>query len=221
MKASWYNVSVDNRNFKCRAFTLSEMVITFVIISIIFALSIVSLTIINPSKEGWLTLSRKTEIAIEQASTGILLNNCSYDNYKSLYDSLGKFSIEDQGVDARMTNLYKKYLQNVSVSVDLSNEYFLENLKTAKGELSNIPLKDIYDNFFFIQDGVLIGFRFYNSCSATEKWAFPSDSDEVYEIKDVCGSIFYDVNSYKKPNKLGLDQHIIAIYERGIKYDEN
>ncbi len=212
---------MDICNLKNRAFTLSEMIITFVIISIIFALCVVAYTFINPSKDGWLTLSRKTEIAIEQASTGILINNCSYDDYKSLYDSIGDFSIEDNNIDKRMVDLYKKYLQNVDINIDLSNEYFLDKLKTSKGNLSSVPLKDIYNNFFFIQDGVLLGFRFYNTCNATEKWAFPSDSDEVYEINNICGSIFYDVNSYKKPNKLGQDQHIIAIYERGIKYDED
>lgn len=221
MKASWYNDFVDNRSLKIRAFTLSEMIITFVIISIIFALATVGYTMINPSKKGWSTLSKKTEVALEQASVQILLNNCVFDDYKDISDSKGNFSIEDKNIDERMVDLYKKYIHNVDGIVDISDEYFSNKLETSKSILSNVPLKDIYGNFFFIQDGVLVGFRFYNSCFATEKWASPSDYNGVYEIKDICGSIFYDVNSYKKPNKIGLDQHIIAIYSRGIKYDED
>lgn len=197
------------------------MIITMVIIGAIFAITTAVIKIANPVEEGFLTLSMKTEIAIEQASTAILLNNAVYDDYTRIKDSKGYFSIEDKDIDKRMVNLYIRYLQKVDVGVDLSNEYFLKTIKISNKELSNLPLKDIYSNFFFIQDGVLLGFRFYNSCSATEKWASPSNYKGVYEIKNVCGSIFYDVNSYAKPNKLGLDQHIIAIYNRGIKYDEN
>ena len=208
-----------NLNLKHKAFTLSQMIITMVIIAVIFAISTNVIKLINPIEEGFATMSKKTEIALDHASIAILLNNCGNDDYTSLYDSNGRFSITDNNIGKRVSDLYKKYLQKVDIRINLSNEYFFNNIENSKGLVSDVPLKDIYDNFFLIQDGVLVGFRFYNSCSATEKWASPYGFDEFYEINDICGSIFYDVNSFDKPNKLGLDQHIIAIYNRGIKYD--
>lgn len=210
---------MDISKFKKRAFTLTETLVILLIMAIIFAIYMSVYSVPNPTKEGWTTISEKTEIALEQASTGILLNNCIYDDYKKMRDSNGYFSIEDKNIEKRFSDLYKRYLQDVDINIDSTNEYFSKNIKGAKKELSNVPLKDLYNNFFLIQDGVLVGFRLYNSCSATEKLTSPAGYNGVYETNDICGSIFYDVNSYAKPNKLGLDQHIVAIYSRGLKYD--
>ena len=66
---------------------------------------------------------------------------------------------------------------------------------------------------------MLVGDKFYGSCDATENLANPPLERKKYAVTEICGSVFYDVNAYKKPNKLGSDQYIIPVGLRGMKYD--
>ena len=68
---------------------------------------------------------------------------------------------------------------------------------------------------------MIIGFRTYEGCDKTEKNVNPPKFKRKYELPNICGSIFYDINAYGKPNKLGSDQFIIPFDKRGIKYIEN
>ena len=47
----------------------------------------------------------------------------------------------------------------------------------------------------------------------------PPEETVNYEVTESCGSVFYDVNAYKKPNKLGSDQFIIPVGLRGMQFD--
>ena len=81
-----------------------------------------------------------------------------------------------------------------------------------------IKLKDIYSEFFYVNDGILMGLRFYSGCNASEMYANPPLHKGKFQVDNICGSVFYDVNSFKEPNKLGSDQYIIPITKRGVKY---
>jgi len=203
---------------KSKAFTLSELLIALVIIGVIAIICISALGIINPSEKGWHSKSRKMGVNLEASLSQILVNDSSYDDFKRLKDEQGYFSIEDENIDTRMTKLIQKYLLDIQFDIDLNNKYFSENIKDYKGQLLGIKLKDVYSNFFIAQDGMILGTRFYRSCSATEENANPPDSKGRFAVNDICGSVFIDVNAYKKPNKLGSDQYIIPIYSRGVKY---
>ena len=116
--------------------------------------------------------------------------------------------------------LIKNYLLDINYGMNKTHKYFTSDLidydKTSTGE----KLKDAYPVMFFANDGVVVGFRFYQSCSAIEKNANPPTFKGKFEVTDSCGSVFIDVNAYKKPNKLGSDQFIVPIYKRGLKYDD-
>ena len=102
-------------------------------------------------------------------------------------------------------------------SVDTSDKYFANNLINYKREATSVKLADDYKNLFYAADGTLFGIRTYNSCTSTENIANPPNDRETSSVTNICGSIFFDVNGFKKPNKLGSDQYIIPIDKRGIK----
>lgn len=80
-------------------------------------------------------------------------------------------------------------------------------------------LTDSYSNFFYLQDGNLLGFKFYGNCTSMGSYSTPPNYTSAISIDDICASIFVDVNGTKNPNKLGSDQYIIPIDSRGIKFD--
>jgi len=205
--------------YKKYAFTLTEAILAMVIIGIIATLCTAGYKIGNPINKGWVTLSEKMAIYIEDASLQILLNHCDYDDFTSIKNGKIHFSIEDEGATKRISDLFQKYMSDIDMNVDLSDKYFEKKITNINKEPTEEKIKDAYSDFFFVNDGMLMGFRLYQSCNATENNANPPRTKGKYSVENVCGSIFYDVNGLEDPNILGLDQYILPIYKRGIKYN--
>ena len=206
------------KSFKKSGFTLAEMLITLAIIGVIAIIYSAGLNLIDPTEKKWQTLSEKMAINIEDATTSILTNNAVLDDFLSIADGADHFSITDSDATAKMAKLYRKYLSDISMDVDTTKDYFSKELLDYNKTSLGIKLKDTYSEFFYVNDGMLMGLRFYSSCDATEQYANPPEHKGKFQIDKICGSIFYDVNAYAKPNKLGSDQYIIPIYKRGVKY---
>ena len=204
---------------KSSAFSLAEALITMLILGIVMSLIISGVKLYNPTEKGQRTLSWKMAENIESATLQILLNHSSYDDFKRIKDKNGYFSIEDNNITERMSKLYSKYLSDINYNVNLKDEYFAGEIIDYDRVSTGEKLQDAYSNFFYVTDGMLIGFRFYKSCSATEKNSTPPEHKGRFSIDNVCGSIFYDINSFKGPNKLGSDQYILPVGKRGIKYN--
>ncbi len=201
-----------------KAITLSEAMITMVIFGIIAIVVVPILLYHNPMKSGNETMARKTAEVIEQAAVQIIANNSIYDNYTYLKDKNGYFSIEDADAKDRMPVLFKEYLNYLDLKIDLNHEFYNKELKDVKKHSLGITLKDAYSGFFWNQSGAIIAFRFYEGCTNTEQNANPPEQKGVFAVENICGSIFYDSNGYKKPNLIGNDQYILPINKRGIIY---
>ena len=206
---------------KSRGFTLTEAILVIILIGIIAAITIPQLLVNNPTKKGWDTMADKTVGYLMQASTEILIYDAGLDDFSRLSLDGNVFSIEDTDATPKMAKLYEKYLANVKSKINPSNEYFSNPLKDYDDNVLAASLKDAYSDFFYGNDGVIMGFRFYGGCTNTEENANPPTYRKKYAVTNVCGSIFFDINGYKKPNKLGSDQYIIPIGKRGIKYEDN
>ena len=102
--------------------------------------------------------------------------------------------------------------------MDTNDEYFSANIKTYQNAVVSV-LNTTYSDFFYLQDGTLLGFRLFGSCSASEPNAIPPLNRTLLGAENVCGSVFVDVNGEGKPNKLGADQIVIPFDARGIKYN--
>ena len=211
---------MDN-SIKSNAFTLSEAIITLVIIGIIAVICIPQLIFGDTSKKGQMALAKKMNGYLAQASIEILLHNAVLDDFLDLKDEKGRFSIEGSDtadITKRMSNLYLKYLSDVDISVK-QNEYFENSLLNYDKTPLGSSLKDLYSDFFYVNDGMIIGFRFYGTCSATETNTVLPELRNRQSVENVCGSVFYDINAFSKPNKLGTDQFIIPVGKRGIVYE--
>ena len=212
---------MEEKSKKINAFTLPEALLVLIIIGVIAAITIPQLLVDDPAKRGWTTLAEKTVGSLIQASTEILIYDAGLDDFTSLTYNGKRFSIEDADITSDMSGLYGKYITNSTQDVDLNDEYFAKPLATYDKNALDKTLKELYSDFFIGNDGVLIGFRFYGGCDKTEENVVLPAKRNRYSVNNICGSVYLDVNGYKKPNKLGSDQYIVPIAKRGIVYEDN
>ena len=212
-----YNIFV--KKYLKIAFSITEAIIVMAILGIIAALCIPQILTYNYNDEANITMGKKMVSYMDEAFLEVLLNHATLDDFTRLKDADGYFSIEDDSAEARFVKLIKNYLLDIPMKMDMTKEYFNSDIldydKTSTGE----KLIDAYKSFFYANDGVIAAFRFYADCNQIEKNANPPEFKGRFAVTDSCGSVFFDVNAYKRPNKLGSDQFIVPIYKRGLKYD--
>ena len=201
-------------------FTLPEALLVLIILGIIAAICMQSLKSYNAQQQGFDTKADKAVSIIGQAIIMIMLEDSSSDDLTGMYDEEGKFSIADETKGPRVAKVFKKHLNVNDIHPDLTNDYFTGKMLTYnRTELT--VLKDTYSNFFYLQDGTLLGFRMYGNCEGTETNAIPPKIRTTSSVSKICASVFVDVNGEKKPNKLGSDQIVIPFDARGIKYNND
>ncbi len=216
----YYSIMKNNHYKKTKkAFSLPEVLLTLVILGIIMMIAIPQLKIFNPRQRGFDTRAKKMEEYFTEAIGHILQHDCSLDDLTIInLDSGEKFSIADPHNEAKLAEIFKKYILYLDRQPNVSVEYFTAPIKDYDKTPIGVTLEETYKNFFFAQDGTLIGFRSYGSCEATELNTNPSLQRGRYTQPNVCASIFFDINGENKPNKLGSDQYVLPLYKRGIKY---
>ena len=199
------------------------MLIVLVAIGVIAMFAVPQLILGDVGGRGNEAKAKKMNGYLAQASLEILLYDSGLDDYTSLKDNEGHFSVESgdaADITRRMSRLFLKYLIDVD-SIPKLNEYFGADLRDAKGTSIGSKLNNIYSDFFFANDGMIVGFKFYGNCTTTEPNFIPPEFKKRTSVDNVCGSIFYDINAYQKPNRLGIDQFIIPVGKRGIKYEND
>ena len=207
-------------NRKKLGFTLTEALFVLIILGIIAAICMQSVKAFNAQQKGFDTKAEKAVSVLGQAIIMMLLEDSSGDDLTSLYDEEGKLSIEDTSKTSRVAKIFRKHLSVNELPVDTSDEYFSDYIRTYQRADVSI-LKETYSDFFYLQDGTLLGFRLLGSCSSTEANAIPPRIRERMSAANVCASIFVDVNGEGKPNRLGADQIVIPFDARGIKYNDD
>lgn len=204
---------------KHKAFSLSSALIAIVIMGVIGVIVIPQWKAFNPTQTGWNTLANKMAIYLNEATINMLSLNSGADDIEVLNDNGKIFKLSDANSTESLAKLFTQYLSKIDMNVDTSKDYFSQDILDYKRNPIGEKLKDSYSSFHFAADGILVGYRLYGDCKATEKNANPPETVEKYEVNDICGSVFFDVNAYKKPNKLGSDQYIIPIGIHGMKYN--
>ena len=157
----------------------------------------------NPAKEGWDDAAKNATNDIVKASNEIIKYNATTNDFSRLKLGSTSFSIKNRNCKTNMVRLYQRYLSNVNYGIDLNNAYFNNPIINYEKKPLDSLLKNNFSDFVYILDGVIVGFKFYGTCNATEKFANPALHRQPYSASNVCGSIFFDVNGYKEPNKLG------------------
>lgn len=207
---------------KFKAMTMIEFTVIMVVIGALALLCVPIIKIVTPKDSGWVTLSQKMAEHLETAASFILINNTSTDSFLRIKDGDNRyFSIEDADATPRMSALFRNNLSDIAMGVNTNRDYFKEYLKNYDDTSTGEKIGDIYSEWFYVNDGMLIGFRFYGSCNSVEKNSNPPMHKGRFEVNEICGSIFFDINAYAEPNKLGSDQYVLPVYKRGIKYNND
>ena len=207
-------------NKKSFAFTLAEMLVVMTLIGIIGIIIIAGVKLYNPTLKGNITKAKRIHEEIDQILTLILTEKTPAYSLEYINDSNGNFSITDNDAAGRLAGLFSEYSNYVDRSFDSNNKYFSEPIVNYDGKSTTKKLNSLYSNFKMSTDGVIWGFRTYNSCSSTETMAdFPGIKGK-FSVNNICGSIFYDVNAFKKPNRLGYDQFIVPINAVGTFWEK-
>ena len=206
---------------KSRGFTLTEAFITMVILGLIAIVVIPQILIEDRRQANWDVMAQKMQGYITQATIEIKLWNTSLDDFSRMKMGNEYFAITDAGVEQKFSKLYQNYMQDVQLKVNTANEYFNTEMVDYNKTPLGMTLKEAYSDFFHVNDGMIMGFKFYQSCDATEQNANPPLVRNKYAVNKICGSIFYDINSYAKPNRLGADQYILPIGMKGLEYENH
>ncbi len=203
---------------KLKGFTLSEALIVLVIMGVIGTMVVPQIQAFDFNQKGRTIQAKKMSENLTQATTKMLALNASLDDLTVLKRGEDVFSIADSDATPKMAELFVDYLSEIDMSVDTTKPYFTSDILDYKRNSVGKKVNS-YSNFHFANDGMLVGYKFYGSCTATEPNAIPPKETEKYAVTNICGSVFYDVNAYKKPNKLGSDQFIIPVGLRGMQFD--
>lgn len=204
---------MDYSIYRKSAFTLTEAIIVMIMLGIIASFIIASWLKSDPNEKSNHTLASKVEVVFEQTFLEILTNDASIDDLTRIKWKNDHFAISDTGKEDTFSELTRKYIQDITlgVEVDKYKDYFESNIA------DNVKISD-FTSYYYLFDGVLVGFKNLGSCTNTIDYAYLPKSEKRYTVSDICSVVFYDVNGPKKPNKLGKDQFIMPIGIRGIKY---
>ena len=205
---------------KKTAFTLSEAILVLAIMGIIGLLYSAGMKLYNPTQKGFDIQASKALESIDQVFNFIFAKHSTSFNLTDLHDKNGNFSITDENVLPRFVALFKEYVNTLDLqdgNLDKVKDYYASDIINYDRTSTGLKLKDTYSNFITSTNGTIFGFRLYKSCSADELNANPPLSQKRKKVSNVCGSIFYDVNNYKGPNKLGSDQYIVPFDEQGAE----
>lgn len=196
-----------------KGFTLTEAIVVMILMGIIAVLYFIGIKLYDPTQKGNDVKSKKILENLDQTITLILAKHSPMITMECLNDSKGDFSITDSNATKRLADLFKEQLviMDRSIEPEYITSYYSKPIlnydKTSTGLILNVAFSD----FMMSENGTIYGFKLYGNCTSDEPNATPPLSRGKYTVKNICGSIFYDVNAYQGPNKLGADQYIIPI----------
>ena len=201
------------------AFTLAEVIIVIAIVGVITVLYMVGVKLYNPTQKGFDIQAQKTLENIDQVFNLTFAKHSNSFDLADLHDASGNFSITDNDAIERFCAFFREYMNIIDLKDDNAkkDEYYASEIIDYNRTSTGLKLKDTYSNFMTSANGTIFGFKLYKSCSAQEKNANPPLAQGRKTVKNICGSIFFDVNNYDGPNKLGSDQYIIPFNSQGIE----
>ena len=203
-----------------KAFTLPEAIIVLIIIGVIGLLYNTLIKLPEHQQKGFEVQSQKILENFDQVFTLIFAKHSESFNLEDLHDKDGNFSITDKNIMPRFVNFFKENLNVITLNdgeFKKVKEYYSSTLLNYDRTSTGLILNKTYSEFINTQNGTIYGFRLYEKCSANETNTYMPKKKNKITVKNICGSIFYDVNNYKGPNKLGSDQYIVPFDNLGIE----
>ena len=175
------------------AFTLAEVLITLVIIGVIAAMTIPTLTN-NTNKQEYVSKLKKAYSTMAQATNSLIAEqgtpNASLGGWASSSESLlnlykTKIPHADECIGASCINQYHRFGNNAVINF-------------STDDFSKLVLNDgSYVIFYMYPEGL--------NCTRN-----------MHGTNNQCGGIIVDLNGDKKPDRLGYDVFYFTIKENGL-----
>lgn len=196
-----------------KGYTLIEQLIVIVIVSILGSVMLTTFRPNNVKVEAYKKAGKSNFIQIEFALKSLLAKNTNNYTLTRMFDSTGEFSIAASASQARMLALLKKHL--VSIRQTLDATYGALTLTDGTTELTGYSASSF--SGFIIKNGAYFGLKLHGNCTTTVDFLYDPSTPNNNSRTNTCGIIFFDVNEKKPPNRLGIDQYIVAIGKMGVK----
>jgi len=161
-------------------------------------------------KKGGMNVHTQIDLAIQQT---ILKDTKTY----SLKNFKSGTSITSADTAAEFAGYLKKYLIAKRKNNTIPATYASTNFKTSSGSSVSLNVNN-FSQKFVTRNGVYIAIQLNGNCTTTETNVYHPIYDGLANTKTKsCGLIFFDINGEEMPNRLLLDQYIVAISEFGLK----
>lgn len=168
------NIYFFGTNNRLQAFTLSEVLITLVIIGVLAAILVPSV-MNNTNKQEYRTAIKKAISGLNQAlALEYVLEGVTAQNYVSSEDIV--------------QNLFKKRMNNIAPA---AKEFTVSNCNN-----------DSPDSIFTTNDGMIFCVSNFQSDNSDEPNSKCSYDNQIPCVKNDGANLWIDVNGYRKPNKV-------------------
>jgi prepilin-type N-terminal cleavage/methylation domain-containing protein len=186
-----------------KGFTLAEVLITLAIIGIVAALTIPS--VIRNYQE-----TQRKSAAKKAYSTFVRITNLIMQENGGDMTTNPPSTNRDQ-ISLYYMNMYKKYIPHTKECVGIdacanagiwhkNTDWFLSNGNPISSETGGY----FYCTALIANDGTLWRFYFHSpTCSYGSQG------------QDICGTVYFDINGFKKPNTTGKDIFGFSVYKDG------
>ena len=209
-----------------KAFTMAETLIAMVMLGILGACALSAMHPLDIKESALIKSGANTLLQINFATTQILAkNSVNYQMTKLITPGGVQFSINDDGADAKLIQLYKKTLM-VSRNSNVPASYTTSELQSGHGSKIvtetvdevdiNLKVSD-FTQGTVVKNGAYMALKLHSNCTTDETYIFDPSVPEKRGTTKSCGLIFFDVNAQEPPNILGIDQYIVAIGKSGIR----
>jgi len=200
-----------------KAFTLTESLITMIIIGIIYvAIS----SVMRPGDVKKEVLQKSGANMVYQldfaAKQVLARNTVNYTLYNLKNPDGTEFLITADDADGKLMKLFRRYLKGLK-NVPLSSSYLSATLINE----SNVKVANVtpstFKYGFSLNNNAYVAIKLNKNCTTTETYIYNPIQPSKRNQNNSCGLFFYDVNGEKGPNVLGIDQYVVAIGKSGIK----
>lgn len=198
------------------AYSLGEALIVMVLVGIVYTViaSLSKPTSIKADalKKAGMNMTTQIDFATRQ-----ILAKSSY-NYTLLNIRAtdgSTFSIASSGNEAKLANVYKKYLV-AKRGKTLSSTYTSMTLKNEAGTSLGITPSS-FTGGYFLKNDAYFALKMNGNCTTTISYVYTPFSPTNHSVTNSCAQIFFDVNGQDDPNTVGIDQYILSIGKLGLK----
>lgn len=198
------------------AFTLAETTIAMIILGIIAGTLLHTLKPNNMKRDFWDKSAKNMVLQIDYATKQILArNSLNYSLLDAIDTSNATFSIVSSGAEAKLIALYRKYLIGLR-QYSVPSSYLSSSLKDENNISSGFKISDFAQGFK-LKNGAYMALKLNGNCSTSETKIYNPTTIEIRTVNNSCGLIFFDINTEKDPNMLGIDQFIVSLGKFGLK----